>query len=118
MADRTERRSRVAARPCALQRRFAARLPPQQDQATGPPVQQLAVQVAGNVGARITRVSDATAPTLCLRDVRSEPACASDASTVNGKARGPDPQTWFLSVVAQQGGTSVDVRDPVRLAAR
>ena len=72
-------------------------------------MQQLAVQVAGNVGARITRVSDATAPVLCLRDVRSEPACASDASTVNGKARGPDPQSWFLSVVAQQGGTSVDV---------
>jgi hypothetical protein len=87
----------------------AARLPAAQEAASGPPVQQFGLEVEGPVAARITRVSDGTAPTLCLTRAGNDQQCLADTNAVTGDPGGTDAQAWFLSVVAQQGGTSVDV---------
>ncbi len=81
-----------------------------QEAQAGLPVQQFGLQVTGPVQAQLTRVNNGTTPNLCLVPAGGAEACKSDNQTLAGTPPGTDAQTWFLSVVAQQGGTSVDVK--------
>ena len=114
--DRTEGPCRSAA--LALQRRFAPRLPRNRIR------RRAAGAAVRRAGQRPSRRADHpcqrhTTPTICLSRRRSEPACArTTTSRERQGTSGTEAQTWFLSVQAQQGGTSVDVRDRVPRATR
>jgi hypothetical protein len=81
-----------------------------QDAQPGLPVQQFGLQVNGPVNAAITRVSDNTTPTICLVPLGGSESCVNDFQPLAGDGSNTEAQTWFMSVTAQQGGTSVDVK--------
>jgi hypothetical protein len=81
-----------------------------QEAQPGLPVQQFGIQVNGPVSAAITRVSDNTTPTICLVPIGGSEECHNDLQALAGDGSNTEAQTWFMSVTAQQGGTSVDVK--------
>ena len=73
------------------------------------PAQQFALQVDGPVTARIRSVHDATHPRLCLAAEGGSENCNQDQGAVVDSPRGTRSPLRFLSVVAEQGGTTVDI---------
>jgi hypothetical protein len=89
---------------------LAAHGPVTQEAQAGLPVQQFGIQASGPVAATITRVSDNTTPTICLVPSGGSETCVNTLQPLAGEAANAEAQTWFMSVTAQQGGTSVDVK--------
>jgi hypothetical protein len=71
--------------------------------------QQFGLEVVGPVTARISGVPDNSAPRLCIGREGQEPQCRTDQQTVTDDAGADGGAVRFVSVVAQHGGTTVNL---------